>query len=393
MTAVVLLPRDGLFLKDGREWASDASGRAHSLGWPAPSTLLGALCTATGRMQEIASRRPLNPTEWWKLRQAMRLDHTLAVRRPVRLPVQPMPQRSAPLQARRWTAADRMWPVPADAAFMRNNAGQWSHIQRLDPVRPDLPTLGADDNPAREHLWRPTLDDQGKPAGHREWWPEATFLRWLTAPDHTFPWSDALETLGLERHTQVHVGITPASQAAEDGRLFAHDVVETIEMPRDRPGHEWGIACRFTAPGKAIAGRVTVGGDRRVAGIEAADDALFAFPDDVTKAFEAHKPHGLRLIAVPGRIRRGMAVTGIFRWPHEVSPRDQGDCRQADSARCLHRARGACLRLGHEGRQAEADDAAGASWFGLFPRQSRGRCLHRCGSQTGLGHAVRHAHR
>jgi CRISPR-associated protein Cmr3 len=320
MTALVLLPRDGLFLKDGREWASGAAGRAHSLGWPAPSTLLGALCTATGRVQEITSRRVLKKEDWGKLRDQMRLELTLAVRRRME-PSPPAPQRNAQPQPRKWLSAHRMWPVPADAVFIRDEPGKPAHIHRLNPQKPLLTMLGADDCPVREAMWRPMLDGQVKPAIHKPWWTETAFVRWLTEANDAPAWAEDppndFASIGLDSHTQVHVGIKDDTQAAEEGRLFAHDVVETIEQrkpTKQRKLHEhyeWGIACRFTAPGKPITGRVTLGGDRRVAAIETTDDTLFEFPNDIRKAFDtSHR--GLRLVAVtPAAFDAGWLLPGF----------------------------------------------------------------------------------
>lgn len=281
MTVLVLLPRDGLFLKDGREWASAAAGRAHSLGWPAPSTLLGALCTATGRMQETAGKSVLTPSQWKALHGQMQLAATLPVRRMVG-------------GAGGWAASDRVWPVPADAMFLPDPNRLGSRIRRLDPMPMPPVVQMLEPDPAIEALWRPQPDESGKPGRSPEWWPEAAFVEWLIARDDVRQWSGPFVGLGLPRHTQVHVGIKPATQTAEDAVLFAHDVVETIDKDR----REWGIACRFTAPGKPLTGHVTIGGDRRLAAVENASDALFAAPDAIVQAFRATRPRGLRLIAV-----------------------------------------------------------------------------------------------
>ena len=86
MTTMVLLPRDGMFLKDGREWSGADAGRAHSLDWPMPSTILGALRTAYGRMQESNAGRPHRKHDWTTLELETALGRTLVMRRPITYP-------------------------------------------------------------------------------------------------------------------------------------------------------------------------------------------------------------------------------------------------------------------------------------------------------------------
>jgi CRISPR-associated protein Cmr3 len=59
-----LIPRDGLFCKDGRGWHTSASGRGHSLEWPWPSTVLGAMRTAWGRGEEQRTGTRFDPSAW-----------------------------------------------------------------------------------------------------------------------------------------------------------------------------------------------------------------------------------------------------------------------------------------------------------------------------------------
>ena len=67
MTDLILIPREGMFLKDGREWAIAATGHASSLDLPMPSTLLGALRTACGRMEEVGRKKPHDARQWKEL--------------------------------------------------------------------------------------------------------------------------------------------------------------------------------------------------------------------------------------------------------------------------------------------------------------------------------------
>jgi CRISPR-associated protein Cmr3 len=294
MTDVVLLLRDGLFLKDGREWATADAGRAHSLLWPMPSTLLGALVTARGRTKEGAGES-LGKDDWLALAAATDLGPTTALRRPL---TSPSPS---------WAAAHRVWPVPADALFLAGDKGEPERVLRLDPQPPLLTTLGRDDERVREALWRPRVLDQAKPAKAPVWWADEAFINWLADPSTDRPCKGAWRGLDLPRHVQSHVGIDPKTLAAREEILFAHDVVETI----DGEHHEWTIACRVT-PAEETVTHVTLGGDRRLTWAERPAMDLFAFPPALAAAFGEAASKGMRLIAVtPAAFKDGWLPDGF----------------------------------------------------------------------------------
>lgn len=294
---IVLSPRDGLFLKDGREWGPAGASWAHSLEWPAPSTLLGALRTACGRSAEQRDGKLWGAGEWKELESVTSLGASVALRRPLALSAA-----STPVD---WNARHRVWPVPADALFLNDKTGKkHKKVLRLDPTSA-TPGLGSDECPAREALWRPMVEDRGKPARAPNWWSDDIWTGWLSNPMDEVPWTspsednpgwiDPLSGLALSRHVQIHVGIDRATGAAKDEILFGHDVIESL----DDKQHEWAIGCQFASnrdqddPGR----RATIGGDRRLAGLERASK-LFAMPDTLALAFRNRQSNGLRLIAV-----------------------------------------------------------------------------------------------
>uniref|UniRef100_E6Q6Q7 Putative CRISPR-associated protein Crm3 n=1 Tax=mine drainage metagenome TaxID=410659 RepID=E6Q6Q7_9ZZZZ len=164
-------------------------------------------------------------------------------------------------------------------------------------------TLGRDDDAAREALWMPYPEKNGKPRRGARWWGESAFARWLAGE---IPQSEeAREGLTLQRRRQVRVSIDPASNTVSDGALFSHDVVETLE--RDA---EWAFGvetnCRIAADQVA-----TLGSDRRLAYVESLDDALFAMPMALRQA-SANGSRGLRLVLVtPACFEHGWLPDGF----------------------------------------------------------------------------------
>ncbi len=266
---LVLSPRDGLFCKDGRGWHTSASGRGASLDWPWPSTVLGALRTACGRAEETAGRSP----DWAKRKDDVCLGSLLTLRRPK--------------DRANWNAQDRVWPVPVDA--LRIEEKDTAHF--LDPLKPQLTTLGRDDNAAREALWVPRVDDRAKPLPLPRWWSEDSFVKWLCRDKVLAdPKLGGHETT---RRVQSHVGIKPDTFTADDGALFAHDVIETLE--RD---HEWGIGLTAQMPSATNLRMATLGSDGRLARIETLDSgSLFAMPDVLRRKFKLGSA-GLRVVVV-----------------------------------------------------------------------------------------------
>lgn len=287
---LALVPRDGLFCKDGRGWFTSASNRGHALDWPWPQTVLGALRTAWGRAEEARRGRAFLPDEWAGQTAAITLGPTLALRRP---------------HGAVWAPQHRMWPVPADGRWLRDQ----QQVARLDPAPSEVPTLGRDDDEAREALWRPHLDDKQKPEPPPAWLPDEQFIAWLVGR----PVSAKSERLRLTKRVQTHVTIDPATftvakaENEEKGLLYSHDVVETVE-----PKAEWAIGAEVTAPGTPPRW-ATIGADARLAAIEPLERDLFAPPKELLDAFRSGS-RGLRLIVVtPAWFRRGWLPNGLQR--------------------------------------------------------------------------------
>jgi|KBSSwiStaDraftv2_1062776.scaffolds.fasta_scaffold18996_4 CRISPR-associated protein Cmr3 len=289
---LALVPRDGFFVKDGRGWQTSA--RTSVLDWPWPTTIRGALTTVSGKIAEGQKAR-FTPSQWKDHRDKVAIGAMVALRR-------------AQLD-RPWS---RMWPVPADALWLEGSTS----VLRLKPKPPETSTLGraAPERAlegyaeAREGLWvAQNVKIEAKPLGPPRWWDEVTLADWLSgecvkaelgrAPKEQHP--------RMTSRLQVHVGIRSDTLTGDDGILFAHDVIETLE--RSTHGGqggksevaEWAVGVEVTWPLTAAAnGRVArLGSDSRIAWIEAIPDDLFKIPEQVPSAF-AMPSQGLRLMVV-----------------------------------------------------------------------------------------------
>lgn len=269
-TYLALIPRDGLFCKDGRGWHTSSSGRGHALDWPWPSTVLGALRTAWGRKEEGHIGRRFARDEWPARTAHVTLGRTLVLRRPL---------------TSDWSRAHRVWPVPADALWLEGR----QDVVRLDPRAPRLPTLGIDDDEAREALWVATVDDASKPLRPPRWWTEDAMVAWLSGASVAASEAGSLRT---HRRVQAHVGIRPETLTADEGVLFAHDVVETLELDA-----EWAVGVEMQSEKLAKLTLATIGSDSRIARIEGLPASLFEPPQSLVDAFQKGSP-GLRLVVV-----------------------------------------------------------------------------------------------
>lgn len=277
-TRVALVPRDGFFCKDGRGWHTSSSGRGHGLDWPWPSTILGALRTAWGREAEQAHQGPF---DWRTETAGVTLGRSLVLRRPMRAGA-----------AQPFSTDARVWPVPADALWLEGH----ERVYALRPKPPAISTLGGDvGNPdikvAREALWVPEVSDSSKPKSPPRWWSEECFTNWLCGD--VVPAKPEHGHLKAERRMQAHVGIRPDRLTADDGILFAHDVVETLE-----PKAEWAIGVEVTLPRGKLPPFATLGGDGRLAHIEDIESNIFEPPPHLIEKFSGSGQRFIRLVVV-----------------------------------------------------------------------------------------------
>ncbi len=296
-----LLPRDGLFLNDGRGSFARTVGRAASLPWPFPSTLRGALRTAWGRRLEQHRGRALSPADWPQETAAVALETFLALCRP---------------QGVAFQAAHRRWPHPADALLLPAEA----HVRFLEPRRPPCgePTLGSAVpqgqeaiETAREALWAPQVDDAEKPERAPLFWTDDDFVAWLAGKGVAKPDLDARDARALPQRLQIHVGVKPSTQTAAEGILYSSVVLETLAKDHT----EWALGVRAELPATAADWTdqtFVIGGDSRLARAEGLDAALFDAPQTLLDAFHETAPRGLRLVVVtPAEFTGGWLPDGL----------------------------------------------------------------------------------
>ncbi len=288
---IALVPRDGFFVKDGRGWHTSASGRGHSLDWPFPPTLLGALRTSLGRAMEQGV-------------PGARFDGAAFRRETVGASMGPVVPLRRLQGQQAWEPEHRMWPVPMDALYL-SDAGK---VQRLQPRQPAAPTLGRDEDPAREALWTAT-PREAKPESAPRWWTEGDFLAWLgegTVKKHGDLEKRALE---LPRRVDIRLGIDAETFTAREGMLFSSDTIEPLSTV---DGHrwEWAIGLSAFVPIAAPIDSVpwTIGGDRRLARPQPVQ-GLFEAPTAMAFAGGAR---GLRLVVVtPACFQNGWLPDGF----------------------------------------------------------------------------------
>lgn len=285
-----LLPRDGLFLKDGRGWYTSDVGRSHAHPWPLPSTVRGALRAAWGQALIARAGRRLAPEEWEQETAEVKLGRLLALWRPL---------------GHAFAPGHRLWPTPADAVSVDGR------VRRLLPRPPpsDVATLGPGDDEALEALWRPRTPP-GKPERMPLFWTDEALRRWLRG--ETPETRRAPEPV---RRTDVRVTLSALTQTAEPGMLYQAEVLETLG-----PGSgEWALGVECALPEASPdypRGPVGLGGRRRLAMAEPVAAELFDAPAELPG-----DSRGLRLmLATPARFTRGWLPDGLERGSHEGRP-------------------------------------------------------------------------
>ena len=309
-TRLLLTPRDGLFLKDGRGWYTSDIGRSHSRTWPIPPTIRGALRAAYGHAWMLDNKQTLTAEQWESQSSSVAIHALLAMRVPV---------------GHEPSSDHRVWPVPADAIYQESaDSGSGAHIACSDPEAVRDPSVkGLDyvprDNPCAAvrwaALWRP-YHAAGKPASTPEFWPETAMMRWLRGDEVT-----SEPGYRVPRRVDYHVTIQADTETATPTMLFSTEISEPLERTtrdhslestdEETQAHvQWAMAADITWPGditRSISTPLTIGGQRRLTPTCAVSESIFAAPDDL-----GGDSQGLRLILIsPAEFEHGWLPDGF----------------------------------------------------------------------------------
>lgn len=186
-------------------------------------------------------------------------------------------------------------------------------VHRLRPQQPQptetmVSTLGRGSrfgdafDRAREALWWPTVASSATPLPSPRWWSDKTPVEWMcggTVPsDVRRPPPDQHPRMGSR--TQVHVRIDPSTGTADDGMLFLHDVIETLEH-----AGEWAVRVGVALPEAASPTIARLGSDSRIAWVESVPPEVFELPAAIRSGFQANPTRRMRvMLATPARFEK-----------------------------------------------------------------------------------------
>jgi len=295
---LLLSPNDPVIARDGRPFGAGAGDRMHTLPWPLPSVVAGALRTA---LVKAAPNLDFSGDMPGRL-----LDIEVAGVFPV-------------------AGGEIYLPAPMDAlAEPERDGGGIRTVHRLVPQ--DNP--GGCDFPDDLRL-RPVMlsaeqsEKDFKPAESPAWWPIRAVERWLLGKGVRF---DESFLCSPQRETRYHVSIDPRLGVAAQGRIFATSALNVSYMPRFHPCDESShkrkfferfaqisLTCRVTVDENLLGhlrrlnGWYPLGGERRLVHWRVGDEGesrLWDYPAELRSALgNAEK---IRMVLVtPAIFERG----------------------------------------------------------------------------------------
>lgn len=292
MTAIPLViePRDGAFLKDGRGWCTSESNRAGSLAWPFGTTLRGGIRAGLGYAAETERAGCLTRDEWLPLNADVEVAAVLPLYR---------------LAGEAWSPRGRCWPAPLDAVGLKlASSADLPQIHPLRPTPPPAEILPLDDSPDEQALaraWHPLHDQPvGKPVPLPAFWDEAAFINWLC--EKTVDAGLLLRTPQPLRRFQTHVALDPNRATGAAGQLFSSAILEPHAKDHEGRVGSWGFGVVSGTLGNARAtcldaATIRLGGDGRPAICRRLPADLAQPPHQLLDAFAAG-PRGLRIVLV-----------------------------------------------------------------------------------------------
>lgn len=277
-----LWSREGWYFNDGAGWFTTAENRSRSLGWPWPSTLLSALCTAYGRQVERHRGSPFGKREWEDLREQIALGPQL------------------PLLSTTDGTEQLLWPIPADALAPAQGGAPVPSVPH--PARQRF--LGGADQQLLP-VYPRAEGENGKLSPPTGWWGTERFVSWLTDEQLTDQPKSAAGTATDWRGVRPSIGrrtrvaIDSSTRTASEGQLFSYDLLEPITWLEDGGYWNWSILTLVSFPDQLkLPAVATLGADRRLVFLEPVAGNPFAVPDRLLERFAQADRRWIRLVTV-----------------------------------------------------------------------------------------------
>ena len=301
MPTWIIEPRDPLIVRDGRPFGPDPGARARSLPFPFPSTIAGGVRTRAG------------------LKSDGTFDHARADENHPHS-VLKIGVRGPLLAALNDDGSFGEWlpPAPADALLLRGDgSGADAQRVRLLPLEPPAGSVYLPPRGREPFLVGPRVARSEKPFDQPpRFWRWSVFERWLIDPEERPCRPHDFGIAGPPSESRMHVSINPASQTAEEGRLF-----QTIGL--EFTGPAWERLAQVVESDGAFAdwagGLAPLGGERRLVAWRAVQLGWPVCPQQVRERIIAERACRLILLT-PACFIDGYRPAWLLREQHGVQP-------------------------------------------------------------------------
>lgn len=279
LTAYLFDPKSPLVLRTGRPF--DQAGDPVSLDFPLPSTMAGACRTAIG------------DEKGWDFSLKTAELKEISVYGPLAAVIED--ETTSPL-----------YPRPADALYLKEET-KTAAIYRLRPESASIDEWS--DLP--DGLQPVFLEEKikSKPVKGDSWWQDEHMDSWLLGKKLTGTKPDELGWAGPACEMRTHVGLNPATFAAETGDLFQTEGLSFAEKQIDTEQYQGWSKMRYGLivhlPKHQIAETCRrVGGEGRIALLRQLENGWPTIPADLAKQLQ--KNNSIRLIlATPALFENG----------------------------------------------------------------------------------------
>ena len=305
MTTWIIEPRDPLIVRDGRPFGPNPGARAHSLPFPFPSTIVGAVRSRHGQHHNGGIFPSGNQAV---IQQVLGLHS----RGPLLVSLDEQGE-----------IADWLLPAPGDALLLPAKGDSQQVIRRqLVPLMLPVGAQAETDDDLIPVGIAPYLPDKPASKPPQFWsWTNA-YQQWLIHPAVDVVKPEALGHDGPVRENRMHVNIEPGSQTAREGYLFLTSGLEFKRPHADhnnslKPAHRLALALETDA--QMGTGFAPMGGERRLMYWRQSKSPLPQLPAGLADAI-VHTGHCRLLLVTPGYFRNGSRPDWLMQARHGVQP-------------------------------------------------------------------------